>query len=363
MSNIPEKILIVIPKLFHGGGAEHVAKEQAKLFRELGYEVSFFTFHAGESLPSEHSMRHSEWWFAKIYRMITLPGALARYCKKNKTTVVVSHTERANYVVLLSKLFFQQSLQVITVTHNHRYCSHWKHYLPIRLLYPYAHRSVTVSLAIAEVLQKKHSLVNVQTTYNPFDFKRIEHLSRENVDKQDDVFVSTNKKTFIAVGRLHEQKGYRYLLKAFALYVKKHPDSQLLVLGEGPLRQQLQDQIRELALESSVHLLGNKANVFPYLRRSDCFLLSSLWEGLPTVLIEAMAVGLPIISTNCKSGPEEILPPTHQFVDVHGDIVAQLAVAMEQAVIGDRVSYDMRRFSQDEIKQQWNDLLQGTVGK
>lgn len=112
--------------------------------------------------------------------------------------------------------------------------------------------------------------------------------------------------TIIAVGSLEKQKGFSYLLRAFALAASVIP-SRLAILGKGKQRNQLEALVTELDIVENVSFMGFQQNPFKYLARSDLFVLSSLWEGFPNVLVEAMACGTPVVSTDCPSGPNEII--------------------------------------------------------
>ncbi len=119
--------------------------------------------------------------------------------------------------------------------------------------------------------------------------------------------------TFINIGRLTEQKGQWYLIKSFRKVVDKYEDVKLCIIGEGELKEDLNELIKILKLENNVFLLGNQENVFPFLRNSNYFVLSSLWEGFGLVLLEALSVNLKIISVDCKFGPKEVLCPELDF--------------------------------------------------
>ncbi|MCZ6872143.1 MAG: glycosyltransferase, partial [bacterium] len=110
----------------------------------------------------------------------------------------------------------------------------------------------------------------------------------------------------LAVGRLAKQKDFGTLLRAFARLRRSQP-ARLLILGEGPERPALETLVRELGLEQDVRLPGFVDNPYAYMARASAFVLSSLWEGLPTVLVEALFCGAPVVATDCPSGPREIL--------------------------------------------------------
>ena len=110
----------------------------------------------------------------------------------------------------------------------------------------------------------------------------------------------------LAIGSLKPAKDYDALLRSIAS-LKHRISARLIILGDGPLRSELEGRIAELGLSDSVRLPGFRANPYPFLSCAGALVLSSAWEGLPTVLIEALSVGIPVVSTNCRSGPAEIL--------------------------------------------------------
>jgi len=137
-------------------------------------------------------------------------------------------------------------------------------------------------------------------------------LSREELPKEYKELFNGNKDesfNFINLGRLARQKGQWFLIRSFRDVVDHHPHAKLFILGDGVLRSKLEQLITDLELTDNVYLLEEQKNVFPFLKESDCFVLSSLWEGLPLVLIEALTMDLPIISVDCKTGPREVLCP------------------------------------------------------
>jgi glycosyltransferase involved in cell wall biosynthesis len=131
-------------------------------------------------------------------------------------------------------------------------------------------------------------------------------FSRATEPVQHPWLSSEGPPVILGVGRLTAQKDFATLVRSFALVCQK-AEARLLILGEGEDRAALEALIAELGLGERVQLVGHVSNPYPYLRRSALFVLSSAWEGLPTVLIEALALGTPVVSTDCRSGPVEIL--------------------------------------------------------
>ncbi len=144
--------------------------------------------------------------------------------------------------------------------------------------------------------------------YNPFDIEKILELSNDNseigIDKRD----LLNEKYIISVGRLDNySKDYYTLLKGFKLAKSLGIKEKLYILGEGEERALIESWIRELELENEVVLLGRYKNPYPWIKNAKLFAHSSRFEGLPTVLIESLICGVPVISSDCPTGPSEIL--------------------------------------------------------
>lgn len=146
----------------------------------------------------------------------------------------------------------------------------------------------------------------VKVLYNPVDIGKILQCSQEPLNSYQEIF---EHPVVITMGRITEQKGQQYLLRAFKLVKERMPNAKLAILGSGELQASLLQLAKDLHIERDVHFLGWQKNPFSFLARSKVFVLPSLWEGLPDVLLEAMACGIPVISADCKSGPREILAP------------------------------------------------------
>jgi glycosyltransferase involved in cell wall biosynthesis len=116
-----------------------------------------------------------------------------------------------------------------------------------------------------------------------------------------------NKQILLAVGRLEEQKGFDWLIEVFSNLAHKHPNWDLIILGEGSLRVMLEEQVRESGLEKRIFLPGRIGNLSEWYESADLFVMSSRYEGFGNTLVEAMAYGLPAVSFDCDAGPRDII--------------------------------------------------------
>lgn len=144
----------------------------------------------------------------------------------------------------------------------------------------------------------------IKIIYNPIDYQKIQTLASESVPFFFDFDPAV--RVVLAVGRMNPQKDFATLIKAFAL-AEQTENSVLLLLGEGGDREQLTKLVTELNLNNKVFMPGIVDNPFAYMKQASVFVLSSKYEGLPNVLLQALATGVPIVSTDCPSGPREIL--------------------------------------------------------
>ncbi len=174
----------------------------------------------------------------------------------------------------------------------------------IRAFYPLADRVVALSRGVARDLESISPRLtgNISVIHNACVDER---LLDQSLDAAAEVPVAT-RPVLLAAGRLTYQKGYPDLLEAFAA-VARRVECELWILGEGPERPSIEASIARLGLGSSVRLLGFQANPQAFMRRASVFVLSSLYEGFGNVIVEAVACGAPVVSTDCPHGPAEII--------------------------------------------------------
>jgi glycosyltransferase involved in cell wall biosynthesis len=183
-----------------------------------------------------------------------------------------------------------------------------KYILPwlMRFFYPRAHAIVCVSQGVAsDIREVVGNLSTISVIYNPVTSEKIYQQAKESPGSDEYLF-GTHQATILAVGRLVKAKDYHTLLKAFAL-VLPTVKARLIILGEGPQEHDLKELVLRLNIGQYVNFLGFKSNPYAYMARASVFVLSSVREGFGNVIVEAMACRAPVIATNCKSGPGEII--------------------------------------------------------
>jgi glycosyltransferase involved in cell wall biosynthesis len=305
------RLAFFLPGLYDGG-AERIMLNLADGVASRGYPVDLVLARAEgpfmEEIPD--SVRLID---LKASRVLTSTPALARYLRQERPIALLSILY-ANIVALWARRFAGIPVRVILGEHN-TLSSVSKgeddprmHFFPrlAKWFYPWADGIIAVSGGVADDLAQliKIPRERIQVIYNPI-------VTPELFDKSKALLVhpwfkSGEPPVLLAVGRLTVQKAFDVLIRAFA-QVRKDHQVRLLILGEGEERTALDTMIREYDMEEDISMPGFILNPYPYMAHAAAFVLSSRWEGLPTVLVEAMALGAPIISTDCPSGPREIL--------------------------------------------------------
>ena len=179
-------------------------------------------------------------------------------------------------------------------------------------------------------------------------------------DLLDPWFRTDQPPVLLAAGRLHPQKDYPTLLRAFAR-VRSDREVRLVILGEGDERPRLEALTRKLALTDHVRLPGYQKNPYAYMARAAAFILSSRWEGFPNVLLEALACGCSVISTDCPNGPSELLAGGHfgRLVPVGDEVALERAILASLDAPPDKMRQRRRaeEFAVDTIAEEYLQLV------
>jgi glycosyltransferase involved in cell wall biosynthesis len=296
-----------------GGGAEKVMLSLAGGFAQQGLKVDVVVaILEGEYLslisPKVRLVNLNS------KRLISSLPALVGYLKRERPQVLISALEDPNTIAVIAKRLAGVSTAVILTVHNQlsraaQYAPNLKGKLTplfVRLFYPWADRIVAVSQGVAEDAAKisKFPLERISVIYNPIFTDDL--LTK--FDQPVDVpwLIDRQVPIILGIGRLTKQKDFPTLIRAFAL-IQQQCAARLMILGQGEDLTSLQDLVKELNLEASVTFAGFVTNPYAYISKSSLVVLSSIFEGFGNVLVEAMLAGTPVVSTDCESGPAEIL--------------------------------------------------------
>ena len=314
-----QKITFLINSLSSGGAEKVLSVIVGELIRQkYGVEVIFLEKNEFYTLPKEvkkiylSSFDGSESGIKKLFYIPLLALRLKKYVNKNSIDLIQSHIFRANYVNVLAILFGSiHKVQVVTAGRVSRYkelgFTGKINLLFIKYLYPYADLVISKAKGMQEDIQSLFHFTNRQIVINnPYDIEKIEQLSNEKVV---DFTFHSDKKYLISIGRLIPLKRNHELINAL-----NHLPSncEIIFLGDGQEKENLLAFLEKLNLKNRVHFLGQVQNPYKYLAKADIFVSCSESEGFPNVLVEAMICGTPIVSSDCVSGPREILAPKEE---------------------------------------------------
>jgi glycosyltransferase involved in cell wall biosynthesis len=325
-----------------GGGAERVMVNLAQGLVDLGYPVDFVLASAtGPYVPLlPRKVRVID---LHKKRVLTSLPALVGYLRREKPAAIISGLDHANLIALWAghplRVLARSKTQVM-VTVNIDYGAFWQGKPPlkdriildlVRRFYPWADVIVAASTGAAESMTRVGGVkkTRIQTIYNPVVTPEL--FAKVAAPLEHDWFGQNQPPVILGVGRLLPVKDFPTLIRAFAR-LREERSIRLMILGEGEERATLEALIAELRLQDDVLLPGFVDNPYAVMARAGVFALSSRSEALPTVLIEAMACGCPVVSTDCPSGPAEILQNGKYGALVPVGDDAALAAALRNAL-------------------------------
>ena len=305
------KLLVVLPSL-GGGGAERATVDLLRGMnrRRIRITVALFTQRGSflQQLPDDIQVFNLQGGSRYDVRLV---WRLARLLRRQSPTIIFSVLRYANLVTLLAHRLDGSQAHIIVNEQNLPSAefalfggSRVKGWF-LKRLYPLADLVTTISSGIADELASYYGLAEhkLRVIPNPVDVVRIRTLGSAQLKHP---WFQLGLPVLVAAGRLHPQKGFAYLIRAFAISRNMLP-CKLVILGEGPQRSALERLIAGLGLSDDVDLAGFQDNPYNYMSNATAFVLPSLYEGFGNVLVEALALGAPVIATRCPVGPEEII--------------------------------------------------------
>jgi len=330
-----KKLLFVIPSLV-GGGAERVIVNLINHLDRNKYEFLLIIFKNVIDLKRDLNFpidkivclnKKSKWGFFKL--IFKLRKIICDY----KPDRVISFLRDTNIAVVLSGIFLRKKYSLFLSERSYGiylnkvrlgYLRRWL----MNLTYKKAHRIIAVSEDIGEKLKEYFNLQpeKIKVIYNPVSIKEIKYKSQKEVEHP--FFKYENAQVIISAGRLTKHKRFDNLLKAFSLVIEKQATARLIILGKGILQRELELLTLKLNIDNFVSFVGYKDNPYAWISKADIFVLPSDFEGFPNVLPESMACGTPVISTDCPSGPREIITNSENGVLVPPADEKALAKAM-----------------------------------
>lgn len=349
------------------GGAERVAARTANHWAEKGWDVSILTYVDDVECPPFYDLHPdieytplgifgaSDTLLQGVWNNLARVRVLRKAIAERDPDVIVSHIDRENVLTYLATrgLGIPQVARLSQHPYREDENQLWEHLR--RFTYRHVDRLVVQT-------QRGHSDLwrrarqRAVVIPNPV----VEPPEPHGADTVD-----IPNPAIVTIGSLTEQKNHDLLLRAFATVVEAQPDWHLVLVGDGPLRSEIQRTARRLGIEDRVHLMGVIQEVYHVLRQAELFVLPSRYEGFPNALAEAMAVGLPVIATDCETGPRELIRDGVDGLLVPNNDVAALAAALsrlinapgERARLSSRAPEVVERFSFDDVMATWDDLL------
>jgi len=314
-NNKKRSIAIIVPTL-RGGGAERVASNLSLYLSDKKYN-KYIILYSAEKIEYPYrgnlidlNIKAINNPLAKIFTLIRRIYKLKRIKRKLNIQTTISFLEAANIVNIFSKNKDKVIISIRNFKSKSSNGLYGKIYnCLIKMFYNRVDMLVAVSKGVKKDLVENYEIKEnkIKVIYNLYDLEKIQKLAGEKIeDNYKDLF---NYPVIINVGRLTKQKGQWHLMRAFKKIKEEIVNMKLIILGTGELEDYLNKLIGELNLEKDVYFLGFQENPFKFISKSKIFVFPSLYEGFPNALVEAMACGIPVISSDCKSGPREILAP------------------------------------------------------
>lgn len=304
-------LAIYLPDL-SGGGAERLHARLLPQFSKAGFNVTFLLDREGGELTDPVKEQGARIVALDAKRQLSALPKLVRYLKEEKPDILIANMEHMNVMAVLARRLAGVRTRILVTQHNAfseqvKRRSWQFRVLPAlyRMAMPFADVIVAVSAGVADDLAARAGIrrSKIRVIYNGVVTEDFEERTSRTPEHP---WFADPQPIVLAMGRLVPQKDFTTLIKAFA-GVSKQSDARLLILGDGPMREELETLVKSLGLEERISMPGFSENALAYLKHAKLFVLSSRFEGFGNVVAEALACGTPVVSTDCPHGPAEIL--------------------------------------------------------
>lgn len=298
-----KNIMILVSRLCNGGAEKvtaDVADELAKKYNLILVTYNEKTEHDYKCNAKRIVIDYNK---AKIFKNLSLVKQIIKLKKENSITHTISFCSRMNYLNTMSKVNDTTIISIRNYLSKSEKEKKHKHINKVSAKYSDKIVVVSKELIQDQVENFEADTNKINVIYNFCDEEKIQKSIKKSASivKEENIVIN--------IGRLSQQKGQIHLIRAFKKVVTEIPNAKLIILGQGELKNKLENEIESLELKQNVFLLGFQKNLYEYLQKASVFVLSSFHEGMSNVILEAMCCGLPVISTDCKSGTREIIAP------------------------------------------------------
>ena len=360
MNETKNKIAIISHSLAFGG-AERFAGVLSFILDDLGYEVHNIIIN--DKVDYEYCGKlyklgkicNDNYGF--IIKKVAKAYLLNAYLKNNNIQIIIDKRSRNSIVRELIYKWIYRKVKAFYMIHNYNL----KMYLPENVLiskyiYNKSKKIICVAKAIENKITEKYKFKNTITQYNPIDFSKLIN-SKSNIN---------HGKYILFFGRLEEKsKHFSLMIEAFSVSKIYDRGYKLLILGDGPDLNLIKEIIRKYNLQDYIEMIPFQNNPFNHVKNAKFTILTSRYEGFPMSIIESLALGTPVVSVDCNSGPAEIIINEYNGLLVKNYDVFILANAIKK-LVDDKILYDICKrntvksvshLSVDNISKQWKEIL------
>lgn len=327
------KLLFVLPSL-EGGGAERIVCNLMSVLDRNIFEINLFLFSnkgvywdlLSDDIKiffGNENNQNSKWMILKnLYKF-----------SKSMDIIIGSMELMPTYLSVLVGILLKKKvigwvhINIDSILNDKNEVVKFLHKnILLKLFYNKLDRIIAVSNGAKENISKylrNKNKSRVECIYNPIKINDIREKAREKTEED------LEKPFIIGIGRLERQKNFILLIKAYKILLDRGIKHNLIILGQGSQKEYLVNEVKKLNIEEKVKFLGFKENPYKYLNQADVFVQSSIYEGLPTVLIEALVLNIPVVATDCPDGAKEILNDGEYGILVKSNNVEKLVEGIE----------------------------------